>query len=67
MKNSAVAKMISWLALALVVLPCLAIPLSVLSLPQVQWCAFVGTVTWFLTSPLWMSKEPEIDDAEVEI
>ena len=67
MSVSVIAKPISWLALGLVVIPCLLIPLEFVSLTQVQWIAFVGTAIWFLTSPLWMSKEPEVDDAEVEI
>ena len=67
MNQLTIAKLVSWLALALVVIPSMLSFLELLSLAHIQWCALAGTILWFVVTPMWMSREPEIDDAEVEI
>lgn len=65
--NTTVAKLISFVGLALVLLPCLLSFSEIVSLASVKWCALAGTILWFASSPLWLGRAPEVDDAEVQI
>ena len=67
MNHRMIAKWLSWGALGLVIAPCLLAFAGAASLDLVKWLALVGTVIWFVTTPIWMSRERRIDDAEVEI
>ena len=61
------AKIASLIALSLVVVPCLLFFTSTISLDAVKWTALVGTIGWFIATPMWMSRELSVDAAEVEI
>lgn len=65
MKN--IPKLVSLVALSLVVVPCLLFFLGIIGLDAVKGAAFVGTVGWFVSTPLWMSRELSVDASEVEI
>lgn len=67
MNYQTIAKWISWGALGLVLVPCLLAFAGVISLKNVNAVALAGTLIWFVATPMWMSREPEVDDAEVEI
>ncbi|MFN3193751.1 MAG: hypothetical protein ACE361_24775 [Aureliella sp.] len=67
MKPNTTTKLVSWLSLALVIIPSLISFTGAIDLRAVQWCAIIGTIGWFLATPIWMSREPEVDDAEVQI
>ncbi|MCO6046438.1 hypothetical protein NG895_21275 [Aeoliella sp. ICT_H6.2] len=60
-------KIVSLAALAVTIVPSLLYLGGVLSHDVVLWMAIIGTVCWFATTPLWMDRTPQVDDAEVEI
>jgi len=60
-------KIVSLLALALVILPCLLYFLGLVELGLVKSAALIGTLGWFIATPMWMSRELPVDAAEVEI
>ena len=62
-----IAKIVSLLALSATIVPCLLYFTGTLDLDAVKWTAFVGTVVWFIATPLWMGRELPVDAAEVEI
>ena len=61
------AKIVSLLALGLVMIPCLLFFTGLMSLDAVKWTTLVGTVGWFAATPLWMSRGLPVDASEVEI
>jgi len=61
------AKIASLVALVATIMPCLLYFLGAIGLEAVKWTALVGTVVWFIATPLWMGRELPIDAAEVEI
>ena len=61
------AKILSLITLGFVILPCLLFFAGAVSLDTVKWTALVGTIGWFIFTPLWMSREVPVDAAEVEI
>lgn len=65
MKN--IAKMISLVAFCLIVIPCLLFFAGAIDLPLVKTLALIGTIIWFASTPIWMSRELQVDSAEVEI
>ena len=60
-------KIVSLLALGMVIVPCLLYFLGVVELSVVKSVALVGTLGWFIATPMWMSRELPVDAAEVEI
>ena len=62
-----VPKLASLLALSLVVFPCLLFFLGLIELGFVKSTALVGTLGWFIATPLWMSRDLPLDASEVEI
>lgn len=62
-----ITPIVSAIALALVVVPSLFFWMGGLDLDTLKIAALVGTIAWFAATPFWMSREPSIDDAEVEI
>jgi hypothetical protein len=52
-------RFVSWVSLALVLLPCLFSFAGLLSLSAVQLLALVGTAGWFISTPVWMSRPAE--------
>ena len=64
---NAILKAISLLALVATILPAVLYAAGIMDLPTVKTTALVGTVAWFATCPLWMSRELEVDADQVEI
>ena len=60
-------KIVSLLALGMVIAPCLLYYLGLVDLGVVKSFAIVGTIGWFIATPMWMSRDLPIDAAEVEI
>lgn len=62
-----IAKIVSFIMLGLVVVPCLLFFGGAIGLDAVKWTALAGTIGWFIFTPMWMSRELPIDATEVEI
>ncbi|QDV44051.1 hypothetical protein Enr13x_39120 [Stieleria neptunia] len=62
-----IAKVISLITLGLVVFPCLLYFLGAIELDAVKWAALAGTIGWFISTPLWMSRKLPVDANQVEI
>lgn len=62
-----ITKIASLIAMGLIVAPCLLYFLDMIGLETVKWTAAVGSIGWFIATPLWMSRELPVDAAEVEI
>ncbi|WP_372895726.1 hypothetical protein [Stieleria sp.] len=62
-----IAKVISLITLSLVVVPCLLYFVGAIELDAVKWAALAGTIGWFISTPLWMSRKLPVDATEVEI
>ena len=58
---------LSFIALAATIVPSLLYVTGRLALDGVMWAALIGTVVWFVVTPLWMDRKREVDDAEVQI
>ena len=61
------AKIISTLALAATIVPSLLLFCGILSSEFVMISALLGTVAWFIATPMWMGRELPVDAGEVEI
>ena len=61
------AKTASLITLCLVIIPCLLYFAGMIGLDTVKWTALVGTIGWFIATPLWMSRKLPVDASEVEI
>ena len=61
------AKMISLIALSALIIPCLLFFAGAIGLDAVKWIGLAGTISWFIATPLWMSRKRSVDAAEVEI
>ena len=62
-----IAKIASLIFLGLVIVPCLLQFMGMIGLDAVKSTALVGTVGWFIATPMWMSRELPVDAGEVEI
>ncbi|WP_182866612.1 hypothetical protein [Stieleria mannarensis] len=62
-----IAKIVSLITLGLVALPCLLYFAGAIGIDAVKWTALAGTIGWFLSTPVWMSRKLSIDADEVEI
>ena len=60
-------KIVSVLALAATIVPCLLMFGGAMQHDAVKMAALIGTIVWFISTPLWMGRELPIDAAEVEI
>lgn len=61
------AKLVSLVALVVTIVPSLLYFTDVIGHDAVKWAALVGTVMWFIATPLWVGRKLPIDAAEVEI
>ncbi len=61
------AKLVSLIALIAVIIPCLLFFTGAIGLDVVKWAALVGTIGWFVATPMWMSRKLAKDAAEVKI
>ena len=64
---NSIAKIGSLITLSLVVVPCLLYFVDTIGLDAVKLSALIGTVGWFIATPLWMSRDLSVDASEVEI
>lgn len=64
---NAIAKIASLVTLSLVVVPCLLYFAGTVDLDAVKLAALIGTIGWFIATPLWMSRDLSVDASEVEI
>ncbi|QEG02425.1 hypothetical protein Mal15_65460 [Stieleria maiorica] len=62
-----IAKLVSLVTLGLVIGPCLLYFTGTIGLDTVKVAALVGTVGWFIATPMWMSRKLPVDASEVEI
>lgn len=62
-----IAKTVSLVALGLVIVPCLLHFAGAIGLNAVKWASLAGTIGWFCSTPMWMSRDLPIDAGEVEI
>lgn len=62
-----IAKIFSLITLGLVIVPSLLLFTGTIGLDAVKLTALVGTVGWFIATPMWMSRELRVDAGEVEI
>ena len=60
-------KIVSLVALAATIVPCLLYFGGIIGLDAVKLTALIGTIAWFIATPMWMGRELPIDAAEVEI
>ena len=65
--NSQTLKIVSFVALVATIIPCLLYFGGMLGHDAVKKLALIGTVVWFVTTPLWMSRKLSVADKEVEI
>ena len=54
-----VLQIISWIALAMTVLPSIVYFSGNMELERVKWLLILATVVWFATTPFWMDKKEE--------
>ena len=62
-----ISKFVSLISLGLVIVPCLLFFAGSLGLDTTKLLALIGTIAWFASTPLWMSRKLPVDAAEVEI
>ncbi|TWT60663.1 hypothetical protein [Rubinisphaera italica] len=60
-------KLISWIALAATIVPCLLYFSGMIRHETVIISALVGTVVWFVITPLWMGRDLPVDAKDIEI
>ena len=61
------AKLASLIALAATIVPSVLYFAGMVDHDAVKCVALLGTVVWFIATPLWMSREHSVDADEVEI
>ncbi len=61
------AKLTSLIALAATIVPTLLYFGGLIGHDAVKWMALLGTIVWFVVTPIWMGRELPIDSTEVEI
>lgn len=62
-----IAKVASLVTLCLVIVPCILLFMGMIGLDAVKAAALVGTIGWFIATPMWMSRDLPVDASEVEI
>lgn len=60
-------KLVSLAALAAIILPCLMYFTAMMGHDAVKVSALIGTIVWFIATPLWMGRELPVDASQVEI
>ena len=61
------AKVVSLIALAATIIPSFLFFAGSMSHDAVKAAALIGTVAWFIATPMWMGRDLPIDAKEVEI
>ncbi len=52
-----ISKLVSWVGLAATVVPCLLYYVEIIDLDAVKLITLIGTIIWFIATPLWMGRE----------
>lgn len=65
--NQQILKIVSLVALAATIVPCLLYFVGMLGHDAVRMLALIGTIVWFIATPMWMSRKLSVADKEVEI
>jgi hypothetical protein len=58
---------VSLASLGTTIAPCLLYFAGLLDLDQVKIVTLIGTIVWFIATPLWMGRDLPVDAKEVEI
>ena len=64
---NSIAKLVSLIALVATILPSVLLFTGLIGHDLMKWIALVGTIVWFIATPMWMGRKLPIDAAEVEI
>jgi len=62
-----ISKVISLIGLAVTVIPCLLYYFGMMDHEMVKTVALVGTIIWFISTPLWMGRPSPAEAKHVEI
>lgn len=62
-----IAKILSLIMLGLVAIPSLLYFAGTVELETVKLSALLGSIGWFIVTPMWMSRKLPVDAGEVEI
>ncbi len=54
-----VLQIISWIALAMTVLPSVVYFSGNMELDRVKWLLILASVVWFVVTPFWMGKKEQ--------
>lgn len=60
-------KILSLVALAITIVPCLLFFFGLLDQETMKWIALAGTIFWFIVTPLWMGREVPGEATRAEI
>ena len=60
-------QLISFVALGMTILPCLLYFGGLINHYTMNAATLVGTIVWFIATPLWMGRDLAVDAKEVEI
>ncbi len=60
-----ILQLVSFVALATTIIPAVLFLTDSVDLGQVKLLMLIGTIGWFVATPLWMGKAPTIDDEVV--
>ncbi len=61
------AKLVSLIALAATIIPSVLYFNGAIEHNFVKTVVLIGTIVWFIATPLWMGRELPVDATEVEI
>ena len=61
------AKIVSGIALLATIVPSTLLFIGATEHDVVKAAALVGTIVWFIATPIWMGRQLPVDAAEVEI
>ena len=61
------AKIVSLVALAATIVPCLMFFAGAMGHELVKTTALVATIVWFIATPMWVGQKLPVDATEVEI
>ncbi len=57
--NSPLLKLLSYLGLALTLVPSLLVFYGVIELTAYKWLILAGTLLWFATAPFWINEDAD--------
>lgn len=63
---NSIAKIISPIALAVTLVPCVLYFFGMLAIEPMKWIALAGTIAWFVATPMWMGRDVQVDDSHAK-